>query len=113
MNKNLNKKNKYSNVFKIIIFLMEKNNSNEVSTDSYKTTILTLETEEKEKEVTNETNNLSNIYIFILFMFLISSEFIMNISNGLISSCSQIMKQSLQVIQLMVILVQVIILENY
>ena len=115
MNKNLNKKNKYSNVFKIIIFLMEKNNSNEVSTDSYKTTILTLETEEKEKEkeVTNETNNLSNIYIFILFMFLISSEFIMNISSGLISSCFQIMKQSLQVIQLMVILVEVIILENY
>ena len=76
---------------------MEKNNSNEVSTDSYKTTILTLETEEKEKEVTNETNNLSNIYIFILFMFLISSEFIMNISSGLISSCSNIMKESLEI----------------
>ena len=90
-----------------------KNNSNEASTDLIKTTILTFEIEEKEKEETNERNNLSNIYIFILFMFLISSEFIMNISSGLISSCSQIMKQSLQVIQLMVILIQVIILKNY
>ena len=51
---------------------MEKNNSNEASTDSIKTNIWTFEIEEKEKEETNEINNLSYIYIFVLFMFLTS-----------------------------------------
>ena len=79
---------------------MEKNDSNESSTESTKTTILTFEIEEKEKEEEKkgliEIIGLSNIHRFILFLFLISSEFIMNISSGLISSCSQIMKSSLQ-----------------
>jgi len=79
---------------------MENNNSIESSTDLMKKTILEFEIEEKEKEQEiekDEISNLSNIYRFLMFFFLITSEFFMNISSGLISSCSQIIKNSLQI----------------